>query len=101
MDFKVIWSEEAIEDLESIAFYIARDSKYYASSVVSKILSTTRLLETFPLVGRVVPEIENKNIREHFVYSYRVIYEIKRKYVTILAIAHGKRLFSSYSDRFE
>ena len=39
MDYKVKWSPEATEDLESIAEYIARDSEFYARSVVSKILA--------------------------------------------------------------
>lgn len=33
MDFKVAWSPEAIEDLESIAEYIGRDSEFYARAV--------------------------------------------------------------------
>jgi len=36
--FTVIWSPEAIEDIESIAAYISRDSKRYVSAVVGKIL---------------------------------------------------------------
>ena len=35
MDFKVVWSPEAIEDLESIAEYISRDSEFYAQAVVA------------------------------------------------------------------
>ena len=32
------WSPEAIEDIESIAVYIERDSAWYAKSVASKIV---------------------------------------------------------------
>lgn len=38
MDKSVRWSPEAIEDLESIAEYIARDSEFYARSVVSEVI---------------------------------------------------------------
>ena len=38
MDLKVDWSPEAVEDLESIAEYIGRDSEFYARGVVTKIL---------------------------------------------------------------
>ena len=41
MDYQVIWSLEALTDLEEIAEYIERDSHFYACSVVTKILSTT------------------------------------------------------------
>jgi len=36
MAFKLEWSEEALEDIESIATYIEKDSPIYAKSVVSK-----------------------------------------------------------------
>jgi len=32
---KVRWSPEAVEDIESIAEYISRDSEYYARTTVS------------------------------------------------------------------
>lgn len=57
MDLEVRWSPEAIEDLESIAEYIGRDSQYYAKAVVTEILSTSRSCSGFPLIGRIVPEI--------------------------------------------
>ena len=44
MDYKVIWSDEALRDIEAIAAYIERDSHFYASSVVTRILETTKLL---------------------------------------------------------
>jgi toxin ParE1/3/4 len=34
MDYKLIWSPQAIEDIEAIAEYIARDSTTYAESTV-------------------------------------------------------------------
>ncbi len=48
MDYKVIWTDEALEDIERIAEYIEKDPHYYASSVVTKILETTRNLSIFP-----------------------------------------------------
>jgi len=53
VDYSVKWSPEAVEDLESIAEYIARDSEFYARAVVSKILAVSRLIPEQPLVGRV------------------------------------------------
>lgn len=37
MDFKLIWSPDALDDIEAIGMYIARDSEYYAECVVQKI----------------------------------------------------------------
>ncbi|MFW6180299.1 MAG: type II toxin-antitoxin system RelE/ParE family toxin [Spirochaetota bacterium] len=64
MDLRVEWSPEAVEDVDSIAEYISRDSKYYAGSVVTKLLAISRDLSIFPRAGRVVPELDDENYRE-------------------------------------
>ena len=91
----VEWSGPAKRDLRQIYDYIAKDSKYYAKSVVRNIVDKSETLEPFPKVGRVVPEINDSNIREIFIYSYRLIYEIRSNSVGILAIVHGRRDFSN------
>ncbi|MBM4053547.1 MAG: type II toxin-antitoxin system RelE/ParE family toxin [Planctomycetes bacterium] len=101
MDLEVKWSPDAVEDLESIAEYIARDSEYYASAVVTEILEVSRNICKLPFIGRVVPEIANEQIRERFIYSYRMIYQIEPTRILIVAIIHGKRLLDSISERFE
>ncbi len=101
MDYKIVWSPEAIEDLQSIAEYIQRDSEFYARAVVIKILDVSRSIKDFPLIGRIVPELENESIRERFVYSYRLVYQIKTQRILIVAVIHGKRLFENIRERFE
>ena len=101
MDYSVKWSPEATEDLESIVEYIARDSEFYARSVASKILTVSRKISEQPMIGRIVPEIGEQEIRERFVYSYRLVYRIQNSTITIVAIIHGKRLLENASERFE
>jgi toxin ParE1/3/4 len=86
MDYKVTWTTEALEDIEKIAEYIEKDSHYYASSVVTKIIETTRDLSLFPSSGRILPEEKNENVREHFIYSYRIIYKIINPKIYVLAV---------------
>jgi len=44
---RLVWSPEAIEDIESIAEYIERDSLWYARSVARKIVEKqSRFLQT-------------------------------------------------------
>jgi len=57
MAVKLIWSPGAIEDLSSIADYIAKDSRFYAQSVVGKVISTAKNIPGAPQTGRVVPEL--------------------------------------------
>ncbi|NOX88758.1 MAG: type II toxin-antitoxin system RelE/ParE family toxin [Calditrichaeota bacterium] len=101
MDYKIVWSPEAIEDLRSIAEYIQRDSEFYARAVVTKILDVSRSIKSFPLIGRVVPEFGNENIRERFIYSYRLVYQIKKQRILIVAVIHERRLFETVTERFE
>jgi addiction module RelE/StbE family toxin len=91
----VIWSMPARNDLKQIYDYIAKDSRYYATNVVENVISKAENLDEFPEIGRVVPEIGDKNVRELIIYSYRLIYELVSNDVQILAIIHGKRDFSS------
>ena len=94
MAYRVVWSPRALDDVDSIASYISRDSTVYASAVVARIIRATRTLKQFPLAGRIVPELNDANLRERFVYSYRVIYHVDQNVVTIAAVIHGKRLLN-------
>lgn len=76
MDYKVIWSAESESDLNDVAEYISRDSPYYASSFVQDILFVGNSLKIFPKRGRMVPEINDENIRELFIKECRLIYKI-------------------------
>jgi len=44
---KVVWTERAWIDLETVADFIERDSPYYAASFVSEIRSHARRLSRF------------------------------------------------------
>ena len=96
MATRVIWSDAAVSDIDSIADFIAKDSERYAASVVSQILEAGPLLQRFPRIGRVVPEPKNENIREvQAAKNYRIIYEIRGETVFIVSVFHGRRNFGS------
>lgn len=101
MGTRVVWSPAALDDVDEIAAFIAKDSAFYASAVVSKILATSKALSDFALLGRIVPELGDTNIRERVVYSYRLIYRVTEAEATVLAVVHGKRLLESASGRFK
>jgi plasmid stabilization system protein ParE len=99
MDYRVSWSPTALDDVDSIAEYINRDSPAYTRAVVNKILDIARKLEAFPNAGRIVPELGDEEIREQFVYSYRIIYRIQNNEVLIIAVVHGRRLLEPLLDQ--
>jgi addiction module RelE/StbE family toxin len=97
---KVRWSPEAVEDIESIAEYIGRDSEHYARSTIAKIIDFSESVVKFPHMGRMVPECKDKTIRERLVYSYRLVYKVGYTQILIVAVIHDKRLFNSIAERF-
>ncbi|MDD4884071.1 type II toxin-antitoxin system RelE/ParE family toxin [Sulfuricurvum sp.] len=96
MAIKLEWSNEALEDIESIATYIEKDSPVYAKSVVFKIFEKAEIIRDFTELGRIVPELNDSTIREIFVYSYRLIYKIDSNRVLFVAVIHGKRLLENH-----
>jgi len=95
MGVRVIWSYASVDDLEAAAEYLHRDSPAFSSSFVLCALEAGRSLSVFPGRGRVVPELKNDNIREIFIYNYRLIYRIEKDKVSILGLIHGRRDFST------
>lgn len=90
---KVIFSEIALENLQAIYDFIARDSELYADRAVGKIIRRISILEGQPNIGKVVREFGNPVIRELIEGRYRVIYEIlSEEEVSVLRIYHGARL---------
>ena len=73
---RVVWTETAWIDLESVADNIARDSPYYAASLVRQIRDHARSLSRMAMRGHVVPEIGDKQIRELIIQNYRLIYSV-------------------------
>ena len=87
----VIWSEPAKTDLRSIHDFIAHDSRHYAKKVTQDIRDKTDVLDELPKIGKKVPELNDETVRELSLYSYRIIYEIKKQDVFVLAVVHKRR----------
>jgi addiction module RelE/StbE family toxin len=86
---KVVWTEQAYEDREAIFEYVSHDSLKYARLLIEKILLAIKRLETFPESGRMVPERNERDIREVIVGRYRVVYRTRDSAVEILMIRHS------------
>lgn len=89
---KLIWTDQAINDLNDIGDYIAENFEKYAKLTIEKLFEKTNLLKTFPQAGRIVPEKNEENIRELIEGNYRIIYEIvSPNQINILTIYHSAR----------
>lgn len=99
MAAELIWSLEALDDIDAIADYINRDSPWHAQAMVDAFLAMGEGIAEHPQAGRIVPELGNPEVRERFVYSYRLVYEVRAQAIEVLAVIHGKRLLQAIEDR--
>ncbi len=88
---RVSWTSQAYADLDAIYAYIARGNERYADVVSGKIVLAVLDLETFPLIGRVVPEYGLPDVRELIRAPYRIVYRILETEVHILMVHHASR----------
>jgi plasmid stabilization system protein ParE len=89
---KIIWSPLAVERTSEIAEYITIDNPSAAIAWVEKVFEKVDLLKLSPEMGREVPEISRKEIREILFGNYRIIYRIEKSKISILTIRHGKQI---------
>ena len=88
----------ALEHLDGIYAYIAKDSVNYAQLVVERILDKASNIVIFPQAAAVVPEYAQPDIREVFAWHYRIIYRILPERIDILAVVHGAKPLPSRVD---
>jgi toxin ParE1/3/4 len=88
------WSESAVGDLEELCNYIANDSEEYARNFARRIIDKIETVAAFPYLGRIVPEFNNKMIREILLLNYRLVYRIHEENIEIVRIIHHARDFN-------
>ncbi len=91
---RVIWTELSVKKLEEIADYISIDNQASAKKWVIDIQKSVTKLTDFPELGRIVPEIERKEIRELIQGNYRIIYKKTESEVIILTIRNFSQLLN-------
>jgi toxin ParE1/3/4 len=95
---KVVWTDNAIHDLDDIGAYIAKDSERYAKVVIQNVFESVAILESHTKIGRVVPEFNIKNLRELIRENYRIVYRIVDiTRIDILTVHHSSRLLTKSS----
>jgi len=72
MAARLIWSQEALDDVDAIATYINRDLPFHARRVAQELFAIAESIAGEPKLGRVVPELNDEQVRERFLYSYRL-----------------------------
>jgi toxin ParE1/3/4 len=82
---RVIWSDEALNDLETIYDFLAEKSQPAAQKIIESILSRSRQLESFPESGAKQEAIKagGKAYRYLVEGNYKVIYSYQEESQTI------------------
>lgn len=89
---QINWTFQAIDDLQNIAEYISKDSEKYARLQILRIRQRSKILSSQTHAGKIVPEIENQNVRELIEGNFRIIYRIvNEKRIDILSVHHCSR----------
>jgi len=91
---KLVWTSSALLDLDAIRTYIARDSTLYASRFLGRLVRAVEILEKYPELGPVVPELSSKSIRQLLYHNYRILYHVGVDRVSILTVVHAGRELS-------
>ena len=89
---KLFWTKEALQRLQEIEKYIAKDNPAVAIELVDKLISLAESITDNPEKGRIVPELSLENIRELLYKNYRIVYLLKKNSVEILTVFEGHQL---------
>lgn len=100
MDYKAVLAPRAIEDLRDIVLYIAPDRPEAAKRLGLALIEKTRVLGSLPLSGRIVPEFDDRFIRELILRPYRIVYRVDEssKVVGVARYWHGARGEIGFGD---
>lgn len=87
---KITWSNLALESMHAASEFHRPYSAGFADALVERIFEKVFLLETHPLMGRVVPELNRVDLRELLYKQYRIMYQVlSPNDLAILVVHHG------------
>lgn len=70
-----------------------------AINFVDHLIECAEALQDNPRLGRVVPELERRDLREIVVRGYRIVYFVGVRRVTVLRVVHGARDLPALAKR--
>jgi toxin ParE1/3/4 len=87
---KLIWTDQALSDLEEIEAYIANGNPRVASLLAKQVYRESFVLRRNPYLGR-VGQIDGTRELVIQRYPYLVIYEVTSGSVRVLSVFHTSR----------
>lgn len=92
MEFKILFSDQALTDLEEIMDYVATGDPEAARQLGQSMVNHVGMLRTFPFIGPLVPKWPL--VRKLLHTPYKIYYRIhtRRRVIEILHFWHAARL---------
>ena len=92
--YTIIWTDDAVSDLNNIIDYIFKENKTNAKNMYLAIKEQCQDLGYFPFRGRIVPELEIfgfTTYREIIYKRWHIIYSVESKNVFLLLILDSRQ----------
>lgn len=100
MSRKIVLSEMAYYDIDSIFSYISQDNKQAAEKLRLRIYEGIRKLSDFPEMGAVIPEEDAPGVQRGYrhvvVNPYSIFYRVLEDRIVIARVLHGRQNWMQY-----
>ena len=90
---EVIWTEPALAQLQAILEFIALDKPEAAEAVARRVFATTDRLESFPKLGRPIPEFPHRSHRQLWAKPCWLYYRMDTDRAIVLHVRRAEQLF--------
>lgn len=88
--FKLVYSEDVLQDIQEISSYISLDNPFQAKKVLDSIYLSIDYLLIFPYLWKEVKSWYREIVSKH---KYRIVYIVKENVVIIVSIFKYQDLF--------
>ena len=88
---RVAWSDHALEQVEEIFAYIARDRPSVAVDIVDGLFEITARLGEMPEMGPPYPPADDPDVRFILFKTYRILYRVEQERVFISSVRHTRQ----------
>lgn len=85
------WTKRALDDLEAIGEFIAKDRPATAVQWVARLYRRAEYAASHPLAGRVVPERSDPSLREVIEKNYRIVYRVLDDEILVITVFEGHK----------
>ena len=92
---QIVWTEPALNDLDTIADYIALDNPQAARERVSRVFRHVEQLTKHPESGSKPPELTDRRYRQIVEPPCRIFYRYDGKRIYIIHVMRAERLLDS------